>query len=344
MKKLLFIPLTIVLMFGLAFCAGDAPAQTKVLKFAFPMPSKSDMGATFDWYAAEVGKRSNGKVKIENYPMQSLVKMPQTIDAVLTGISEIGLIDTNVFARRFPVTAVFSLPTTTFPLTEKGKIASGEAFMNLYRKYVSLQKEYKEFKVLMCPGLNDYAMVSKKEIRLPDDLKGLKVGAAGMAAQITELCGGTPVSIQTPEAYMSLDRGVIDALFLSWGMVAARQIQEVSSYFLERNLTQLSLVAVMNLKTWNELPPDVRKIIDDLEHEALLFRTKQHMGLTGFAKGLWAKAGRTITVLSAEENRLWEEKGIPLEKKWLADMETAGKKDAPNILDELKRIRAGALE
>ena len=44
--------------------------------------------------------------------------------------------------------------------------------------------------------------------------------------------------------------------------------------------------------------------------------------------------------LTPDEKGLFDEKAKPLEAKWLADVEAAGIKDGPQVLDEFKRLRA----
>ena len=302
------------------------------------------MGVSLQWWADEVGKRTGGKVTVETYPMSSLVEMQQMLDSVAGGVADIGILSIPSFEKRFPITNVIMLPTIKFPYTADGIVASGEAFRMLYNKYPALEAEYKDQKLrlVMLPGVDIQNIVAKKEIRVPGDLKGMKVGATGVRGKIVESCGGVPVSVITPEAYMSLERGVIDAIFTNWSMVAARKLQEVSSHYFDYQLYSLALMLVINVNTWNALPPDVQKIIDDLEADALVFRGDAYMRSAGGGKKLWSEAGNTVTQITPDEGKLWDAKVLPFEETWLADMGAAGFKEAPQILDDLKKKMAEA--
>jgi TRAP-type C4-dicarboxylate transport system substrate-binding protein len=61
-------------------------------------------------FAEEVGKRTNGSVKVTIYPAEALCKAKDLYDAAAQGISDLSFIIQGYTAGRFPLTSVMELP------------------------------------------------------------------------------------------------------------------------------------------------------------------------------------------------------------------------------------------
>ena len=346
MKRVLFIGWLSMSLLGLTvgscIAASPSPSQGPItkLRLAHTMPEGSDVGIALKWWADELTKRSKEAVKVEVYPMSVLVKLPQMLEAVKTGVADIGVLSVESYAKFFPLTTVMMLPTIHFPYSEKGMVASGKAFMELYNRYPVFQTAYTDVRLLLLPGLDIQNIVSKKELRVPNDLKGMKIGASGARLKIISACGGVPVGVVPPDAYLSLDKGVIEGIFTNWSIVAARRFQEVTSYYLDYQLTSLALPMIMNVDSWNSLPSDIKKIISGLSMEALNVRAKEHMATADNGMKQWGVAGRKVTTLTAEERKLWDQKCEPFVEEWITSMEANGVKEARQILVDLKNLEA----
>jgi TRAP-type C4-dicarboxylate transport system substrate-binding protein len=302
------------------------------------------MGISFDWWAKQLTERSNGQVKVETYPMQSLVKAPQVLDAVKYGVADLAMLDILIYLKRFPMTNVFTLPTLTFPSTEKGLVGGGDTFMEMATKYKSLRDEFRDFKLIFCIGFVGQSFVSKNKIETPDDLKGLKIGATGLAAKFVESCGGVPVKISPAESYMSMERGVINTVFSNWVIVLSRQLFDVADFKYEYNINQFPMPVIMNKDAYNDLPDDVKKIIADLAPQANRFRAQVTMKVYGIAKKKWEGFNKAITTPTQRQIAMWEAKGQPFVATWLENAQKAGAADAQDILSELKQRRADVLK
>jgi TRAP-type C4-dicarboxylate transport system substrate-binding protein len=109
---------------------------------------------------------------------------------------------------------VASLPTLNLPMGSEAAYSSAfQAFWELYNTYPEVQAEYKDFKLLWPFTLEPYALVSrKKEVHLPADLQGLRVGGVGFAANLLSANGAAPVNMTSPDAYTNLDKGIVAQL------------------------------------------------------------------------------------------------------------------------------------
>ena len=104
---------------------------------------------------------------------------------------------------------------------------------------------------------------SKKEIATLADLKGMKVRVGGyLPTKGIKALGASPVTISGAELAPAMMAGTIDAVLTSLGYGYSIGLAKVSKSF---TLTPLSptwtAVTVMNLKTFNSLPPDLQEIV-----------------------------------------------------------------------------------
>ena len=95
------VALTLVFMACLVL-PGQILAAPMTLRYACHHGPTDIHSKLIEAWIAEVEKRTDGKLKIDFYPGQSLVKAPQTYDAVLNGMTDIGFFDSSVHSRPLP--------------------------------------------------------------------------------------------------------------------------------------------------------------------------------------------------------------------------------------------------
>lgn len=314
------------------------PFKGVTLKFAYTMPEKMSVSQGWHWWAEELEKRTDGKVKVEFYPGGTLFKLDVSVDSVIGGVADIAMTSIGAFSKRFPLSNVGSLPTASFPDTVEGLVAADSALMALYEKSPEMKAEWKDVKVLGFYQMLNYIMQSKKEIRVPDDVKGVKIGGDGLKLALVEAAGATPLTIVPPDAYMNLDKGVIDAAFLSWSQAGIYHTYEVCEYFFDYGFGATSLPIIMNLDTWNALPSDIQKLMMDLMPESQMVSAKGLIVSVEKGRKAVSDAGKTVITLTLDEVKLWQDVGKPMEGTWIAEMKAAGIKNPEEVLNEWKRL------
>ena len=338
--------LTLFVVSPLLLFATSQPATAKpiILKFAYSMPEKKSVAAGWEWWGDELEKRTGGKVKVEFYPGGTLFKISAAVDSVVKGVSDIGMIAPGVAKKRFQVLNLTTLPALGFPDTEEGNYVAGDAFMAL-TKFPAIQQESKGFKWLLPQMTPNYIIVSKKKkIRNPADLKGVKVGGSGQQMDYVESLGGVPVKNSPPDSYMSLQRGVIDAVFVTWSQVLIYKLYEIAEYYVDFGFTMSSIPVIMNQKKYNSLPDDIKKAMEDIAPEARrACITNMFKGLKRARKSVNDK-NRTIITPTPAEQKGWESGAEPLWNKWITKMKGRGVENPEGILNEWKRLRAQAMK
>jgi TRAP-type transport system periplasmic protein len=262
-----YMALFLVLLFSAAcvFSAvGKARSEDEIkLKYATFMPPAMAGRLLQDAWCKEVEKRTNGKVKFSFHPGGTLTPANQAYEAAVKGIADVSVMTQQYNAGRFPLTEALYLPLGIRTASQATKL-----IIAWYDKFKP--KEYDDVKImfLFCGGPGQFATLKPNAASI-NDLKGVKIRAAGDSAKIVSALGAVPVSIPLAESYEGLQRGVIAGSALpteslrSWkfgDLFKSMQINDGVGY-------ASALGVVMNKKKWESLPPDIQKTIEQINKE-----------------------------------------------------------------------------
>ena len=119
---------------------------------------------------------TKGKVKIQVYPSQTLVKGPESWNALKSGVADMAWSFHGYWADLTPLADVITLPSLPFKTAEKGS----EVLWKLYEKFPAMQREFQDVKVLMLWTSNPYFLITtKKQVKTLEDIKGMKLRVTG---------------------------------------------------------------------------------------------------------------------------------------------------------------------
>ncbi|MBI1734481.1 MAG: TRAP transporter substrate-binding protein [Candidatus Rokubacteria bacterium] len=115
---------------------------------------------------------------------------------------------------------------------------------------------------------------SKRPIRKPDDLKGLKMRMwqSKSAILAMESLGAKAVPMSFPEVYTSLQQGVIDGFANSLATIYATKMYEVQKYVSLTNHMLVTMNTLIAERVYRDLSPADRKAIDEAGVEAARYQ------------------------------------------------------------------------
>ena len=344
-KRILFLVLPVILIIGLII-SGCTPTPTPTpepieLKLAHAYapyiddPNEIGLGQAIGEWAQKIEADSNGMVKITLFPGGSLLGNPDMFPGITGGVADIGWWDPIFDPSRFPLTLVFNVPGLKWPDSE-GKL---EIIQQMVDTFPELQAEIEDIKMLLYCDVDGGQLHFRDriEVRVPEDMKGLKVHASGLLALLIQEWEAVPVEVDIFDAYIALERGTIDACMYPWGAVRAFRLHEVTQAHTRITLDRPIACMVMNLETWNSLPPDIQKVFDDNKMWGGLLTSKavKDEGIQGRQ---WAiDAGALIVEVTPEEEALWLETEEVVHEAWVQEKEAMGLPGRA-LLDELKRL------
>jgi TRAP-type C4-dicarboxylate transport system substrate-binding protein len=168
-------------------------------------------------------------------------------------------------------------------------------------------------------------LLTKKPIRTMEEMKGMKIRASGLSAKLILALGGAPVGMPFTEVYDALSKGVAQGTVAPWGTMDEWKLAEVVSYVTEFPGTAYttSYFVAMNKDKWNSMPPDVKKIIEQINQEWIEKHGRVWDEMDRTAKQTFAKKKGTVIVLSKEEDARWVKAVQPILSDYVK--ETAAK-------------------
>ena len=270
-------------------------------------------------WAKEIEKRTNGRVMITVHHGGTLTPGDKCYDGVVRGISDIGMSVCGYTRGRFPLTEVIELPLG---------YKSGWVATRLITEYFNRfkPKEFDETKIMFLFAHGPGLLHSKKPLDKLEDLKGMKVRAFGAVTKLVTLLGGAPVSMPMGETYEALSRGVVEASVAPYEALQGWKWGEVVKYSTEAPGIAYSsaFFVAMNKNRWNALPPDIQKIIEQINVEYIEKHGKGWDEIDKAGKDFALKLGNKIITLSVDENRRWERVVKPLYDEYVKSMKDKG--------------------
>jgi TRAP-type C4-dicarboxylate transport system substrate-binding protein len=326
--------------------AADAVKPIK-LRFSHPVPLMTVMhrGIFVPWTkmikerTAAIGK----PVEITIFGAGALGKTVDQYDLVVNGLADMaGSFGLSAIAGRFPLNDVMVQPFLFPSATVAAHVAQ-----ELFETWPEFRNEFSDTKLLFFHPTGPAQISSRsKPIKTLEDLKGMKANArSGTKAETQKALGLVPVAMVVPEAYTSLERGVLDIGALDWEGAFAFKWFEVTKYrtALPRGLYLTHLAVVMNKNTWNRLPKDVQKIFEELSGRYMAkFSGKAVDKASEHLRELIEKHDKKvgnppIYELPKGELERWTSAVQPVYDKWTAKMEAKGL-PGKAILEDARRL------
>jgi TRAP-type transport system periplasmic protein len=290
------------------------------LKYATFMPPAMAGGLLQDAWCKEVEKRTNGKVKFSYHPGGTLTPANQAYEAAVRGITDVSVMTQQYNAGRFPLTEALYLPLGIRTATQATKL-----ILAWYDKFKP--KEYDDVKImfLFCGGPGQFVTLKPNAASI-NDLKGVKIRAAGDSAKIVAAMGAVPVSIPLADSYEGLQRGVIAGSALpteslkSWkfgDLFKSMQINDGVGY-------ASALGVVMNKKKWESLPADIQKTIEQVNREWAIKTGEAWTAMDKAGVDYGVSKGMKVYEIPAAEEAATKEKMKPILDGYVANMKKLG--------------------
>lgn len=298
-------------------------AETINLRFSSPFPTMQTItGKIIQPWIDEINKAGEGKVNIKLYPAGALGKAPDQFDVAEKGLADFSYHLADYTPGRFPLTSVFSLPFMV-PSGEKVSKAMWETF----QKEVKYQEEYNKVKVLALfghPGGNFYTV--NTPINTMADFKGLKIRTANPSiSKALSIWGAVPVAQPITETYQSMQLGVLDGTVLPYEGMVVFKLNELAKYSTMGNLYTMPMMIVMNQKSWDKLPEDVKNLIDSTTGLKMSMAAgKAFDDMEKPFREICLKKGMKEIILDSVEYQKMVDSTLPLREEWTKEMEAKG--------------------
>jgi TRAP-type C4-dicarboxylate transport system substrate-binding protein len=219
----------------------------------------------------EVAKLSGGRLKINFFLSGALVKNEETTPAIMNGNVDIAGAGPTYSYDLHPYSYAFQLPHIT-----RDAVQATHLYWNAYKTIPEVKAEWdKTMKILAVWGSDRMGLFARGDAVLtPADLAGKRVliWSGGQVDQV-KAWGGIPVQVSPNDTYIALQRGMGDVFFGPLPTGVAYKMMEVSKNITIFPAATIFITIGMNWDAYNDLPDDLKKIIDDTTGEAFSLRS-----------------------------------------------------------------------
>ena len=245
----------------------QTPIPKTTIRFSYALPEKHYISYQFQDWADLAMKKSNGSLEVKMYPAAQLYKDPDLYGAIMSGGIEAGHLYIFYDANYVPEANAW----ITWYLFDSTKEAYDVGLKSSLRTKVDTEMEKKGIKQLGWIVWNNESncIITSKPVKVPADLKGMTMRAAGPEdAAWYQKWGATPSFISGADLYMGLQRGVIDGTIGGVPTSVERKLYEVAPYTILAPFycPQASILGI-NKSFFDKLAPEQQKALVDAAKE-----------------------------------------------------------------------------
>jgi TRAP-type mannitol/chloroaromatic compound transport system substrate-binding protein len=228
---------------------------------AWPENSPGYQGSA-ERLARSIAAMSDGRLKLTVYPANKLVGAFETFDAVSAGVADMYHSSDNYFGAKIPGLNFFS--QVPFGMTAD-ELSSWIAFGGGQALYDEIDAPF-NIKPLSC--MNEGVQMGgwfNKQVKSPDDFKGLRYRMPGLGAEVLRRMGATVVTTPGSEIMTALKSGAIDASeWVGPWMDMAMGLDKAADYYYYPGFHEpgTGVTLGINKTLWDGLAPSDRALIE----------------------------------------------------------------------------------
>ncbi|MFZ5644195.1 MAG: TRAP transporter substrate-binding protein [Bacillota bacterium] len=273
-KKVLVLAMSLLLVVAAAGCGGgekkDAAAGKITVKFSHVVAETTPKGQAALKFKEILEKSGQFEVKV--FPSSQLYGDKEELEALKA--NNVQLIAPSV-TKLVGFVPAFQLVDMPF------LFKSDQAAYNFYdgpkgQELMNTLKPQGMLGLGWWPNGSKHFTNSKKPIKTPDDVKGLKfrTQSGGVLDEQFKALGAGSQTMAFGEVYQALNNKAVDGQENTFNNIDTQKYAEVQKYMTVSSHGRLDYVVLTNTKFWDSLTPDQQKLFSDAMKEASLFERK----------------------------------------------------------------------
>lgn len=314
-----------VLGLALVFSTSVSAATYKPeYKLSLVIGPQTPWGQAAQKFADLVKERTGGKINIKCYFAGQLFAGMQTNEFLILrqGVADFAVGSTINWSPTVKELNLFSLPFFFPDYKHLDAVKSGEPGKRIF-------KIIEEKGVLgLGWGENGYRELtnSKRPVRKPEDLDGLKVRVVGSPIFIDTFrsLGGNPVSINWSEALTALQQGTVDGQENPVAsIIIPYKLWEMNKHITLWHYTIDPLILGASKITWNSFDSKDRELILRAAQEAMAWDIKEaRKGLEGSSEAvdLLKSKGMEVVIFTRQDMETFKAKTKSVYDKWVPEI------------------------
>jgi len=290
MKRFLLVLsiVSIIMVFGLVFTSGAQEDKDETVKIVFSeatTPVEPSVQACFD-FVKDVERLSGGTIVVDFYHSGQLVSQSDQQTACMGGTIDMTLTSIQWIAEFMPELAVLGTPFN-FRDAEHGYKFWNESEVG--KELIEKIAEEVNTRILggCFYGARQITTTEKAgPVRSPADLKGKNFRMPGtpLWLAIGHSLGCDPTPVDSSEAYMALQTGVVVGVDMPLNQMISLKLYEPTKYTSISNHLISMLLPIINEDKWNSLTPQQQGWIKEASMK--MINTAHNSYVAAFKKDL----------------------------------------------------------
>jgi tripartite ATP-independent transporter DctP family solute receptor len=333
-KKTFVLGLGLILAFSWV-SAVSAASYKPEYKLSLVVGPKNPWGEGAQKFADLVKERTGGKINIKCYFAGQLFAGMQTNEFLITrqGVADFAAGSTINWSPTVKELNLFSLPFFFPDYKALDAVKAGEPGKRIFK--IIEEKGV----VGLAWGENGFRELtnSKRPVRKPEDLEGLKVRVVGSPIFIDTFraMGGNPLSVNWSEALTALQQGTVDGQENPVvSIIIPYKLWEMNKNITIWHYTIDPLILGVSKETWNSFNPKDREIVAKAAQEAMAWNRKEaRKGLEGSTEAidLLKSKGMEVVSLTAKDTAAFKAKTKSVYDKWVKEI-------GPKLVEDAEKI------
>jgi tripartite ATP-independent transporter DctP family solute receptor len=260
----------ILLAFGLSGCSKKS--DVTVLKMGHALDVEHPVHKAMIFMAEKLEEKSAGKVILQVYPGEQLGSEREMIEQVQMGLLDVTKVSTSPLESFIPSMSIFSVPYLFRDSEHFWNVLDGPVGKRLLQNGESVG-----LKGLCYYDAGSRSFYTKERpILKPADLEGMKIRVqeSKTSMQMIKELGASPTPIAWGELYTSLQQGVVDGAENNPPSFYRSGHFEVCKHYSLDEHTMVPDIVLISTKTWNKLPADVQKMVQETADESVTYQRK----------------------------------------------------------------------
>ncbi len=266
LKKGLF---TSLLATGLIAGAFTVQAA-EVLRFASESPRSDTQSIAAERFNEVLKKKTNGALEIKIFADSTLGAFQAAISGVRNGTIDMAVSGSGNFVGMIPLLGIFDIPFMFKDTAHAYRVLDGKVGDEMLARFGEFGMKGLAF------WDNGWRQMtnSKRPIKTPEDVKGLKMRTTGSPAHIEafKLLGANAVPMPLAELYTALEMRTVDAQEHPIGVLWSAKLYEVQKHVSLTYHAYSALVLVMNKKRFDGFSPEYQKALVEAAREGAQYQ------------------------------------------------------------------------
>ena len=316
--------------------AGALPAyaQKQILHMAYWGGPSHQMVQTLAAWIKTIEEASGGNLTVE-VDKAALGKAEGQYDLIRNGVRDLVWAVPGYTVGRFDMLAAAELP-----LMCPSPAVCSPVLWKWYEKHGLAAKEFTDTKLVVTFTGGPYGIHTAKPVKTLEELRTLKIRAAGPSLPVAKALGLNVVPLPANETYEAAQRGTVDGSVFPWEAMTSFRLNELlkGHIAVPGGLGAPSFVIVANQKAFDNLTP---------QNKAALMKAGSEAGSALMGKA-WQAAddhgrddakqkGQTIEVVGAAEFEKWKPLLQTVTDDWIKKANGKGY-DGRKLLDDLQAM------